>query len=73
MNMKTSTQPIEGNQLISVNEAAKRLGIVRRTLERQVSRRNFPQPLKIGAKSLYAVSDVEAYVRKLMEQRSAMA
>jgi len=71
--MKTSTEPIGGNQLISVSEAAKRLGIVRRTLERQVSRKNFPPPLKIGAKSLYAVSDVEAYVRKLMEQRSALA
>jgi excisionase family DNA binding protein len=71
--MKTNAQPIGGSYLISKNEAAKRLGIHRRTLEREVSRKHFPPPLKIGSKSLYAVSEVEAYVTKLMDQRSAMA
>ena len=73
MNVKPISQPISGSYLISKNEAAKRLGVHRRTLEREVSRNHFPRPLKIGAKSLYAVSEVEAYVRRLMEQRDAMA
>jgi excisionase family DNA binding protein len=56
-------------ELLSVREAAHRLGVSRRTLERLVNRREFPPPLKIGTKSLYATSDLKAYVEKLFTAR----
>jgi excisionase family DNA binding protein len=72
--MNSSTQSSNGGSpLLSVRETAQRLGIARRTLEREVSRRKFPPPLKIGSKSLYAESDVEAYIAKLKEQRAAIS
>jgi predicted DNA-binding transcriptional regulator AlpA len=64
-----SVQPAGDCFLLSVREVARRLGIARRTLEREVSRKNFPPPMKIGAKSVYSVSDVETYVAKLKATR----
>jgi excisionase family DNA binding protein len=58
--------------LLSVREAAHRLGVSRRTLEREVCRKKFPPPMKIGSKSVYLVSDVERYVQSLLAQREAM-
>ena len=57
------------SRLRSVKEAARRLGVCRRTLEREVCRKKFPPPMKIGAKSVYCVSDVDAYVARLREER----
>jgi excisionase family DNA binding protein len=72
--MNTASQTSkEESHLLSVRETAQRLGIARRTLEREVARKKFPPPLKIGSKSLYTESDVEAYVAKLKEQRIATA
>jgi predicted DNA-binding transcriptional regulator AlpA len=64
-----SIQAPEAPRLRSVRETAHRLGVSRRTLEREVCRKKFPPPLKIGSKSLYFVTDVECYVAKLREQR----
>ena len=57
--------------LLSVRETARRLGVARRTIEREVSRRRFPPPLKIGSKSVYRVTDIERYVRTLVEERNS--
>ena len=70
--MKSSIQT-ESTLLLPVKETARRLGISRRTLEREVSRRKFPPPMKIGAKSLYHVSDVERYVTALLAMRDGAA
>lgn len=56
-------------RLLSVKETAKRLGIARRTLEREVYRKKFPPPVRIGSKCLYFVADVEEYLARLREQR----
>jgi predicted DNA-binding transcriptional regulator AlpA len=61
------------NRLLSVKETAIRLGVARRTLEREVSRKKFPPPVKIGAKSLYFVSDVEQYLTALRAARDGAA
>lgn len=60
----------EENRLLSVKETAHRLGVSRRTLERQVANGAFPGPLKVGCKSLFFVADVEAYFAKLRAQRA---
>ena len=63
----------EEKRLLSKGETARRLGVSRRTLEREVSRKKFPPPLKIGTKSLWESTDVETYVVKLKEQRDHAA
>ena len=67
--MENIIQSDGDNYLLSVREVVRRLGIARRTLEREVSRKRFPRPLKIGSKSVYRVSDVERYVRSLVAER----
>jgi predicted DNA-binding transcriptional regulator AlpA len=57
------------SQLLSVRETAHCLGVSRRTLERIVSRGQFPPPLKIGAKSLYTAADIESHIAKLVAAR----
>ena len=61
----------EVSRLLTVKEAAHRLGVCRRTLEREVCRKKFPPPMKIGKKSVYLVSDVNAYVDRLQQARGA--
>lgn len=67
--MNTTTPPHEEERLLSVKETAIRLGVARRTLEREVCRKKFPPPVKIGAKSLYFVSDVDRYLATLRTVR----
>lgn len=63
----------EAPRLLSVIAAACRLGIARRTLEREVQRKRIPPPLKIGSKSLYDVADLDRYVAMLKAERDATA
>lgn len=69
----SSVIPMQEKFLLSVREAAHRLGVSRRTLEREVCRKKFPPPMKIGAKSVYLVSDVESYVARLKADRDSAA
>ena len=57
------------SRLLSVRETARLLGISRRTLEREISRKRFPPPVKIGSKSLHHLSEVEAYIAQLRAAR----
>jgi predicted DNA-binding transcriptional regulator AlpA len=59
----------EQRWLLSIGEVAGRLGICRRTLEREINRGRFPRPLKIGKASRWEVGDVVAYIERLGEQR----
>ena len=63
--MSAETIPSRENSLLSVPEAARRLGVCRRTLERLVAEKKFPPRLKIGRRSLVAASDVETFVANL--------
>lgn len=55
--------------LLTIDEAAKRLAISKRTLEREIAAQRFPKPLKIGRSSRVPESDVQAYVAALRSER----
>jgi len=57
--------------LLSMDEAAERLRVSRRHLEREIEEKRFPLPLKIGKSSLISPSDVAAYIRFLKKERDA--
>lgn len=59
-----------GNRLLPVKEAAKRLCVSRRTVERLVANGSLPPPIKIGTKSLHLLSDLNKYVDDLVARRS---
>lgn len=57
------------NQMLSVYEVAKRLGICTRGVRRLVAAGALPPPVKVGASSRWFESDVFAYLEKLKSQR----
>ncbi|SDS31981.1 transcriptional regulator, AlpA family [Opitutus sp. GAS368] len=59
----------EVQHLLTLNEAARRLNVSRRTLERLISQWKFPHPVKINHSSRVLLSDLEGYVAKLVAQR----
>lgn len=63
------SEALQEEALLSVRDTARRLGVSRRTLEREVSRGKFPPPMKIGTKSVYGLSDLRAYIEKLKASR----
>ena len=67
--LQPAPQP-EESRVIAPGLAARLIGVSRRTLERLVQRREFPPPLKVGSKSLFFRSDVEAFLKRLAEQRN---
>ena len=52
-----------------VEEAARRLGVSRRSLEREMAAGNFPSPLKIRGRSVVLESDLQAYIEKKKRER----
>ena len=63
----------DGRLLVTVKEAAFRLSLSVRAFYREIAAGRFPQPLKIGRASRVAVADVNAYIGRLHDQRSARA
>ncbi len=59
------------HELLTLPEVAARLRVNRRTLERLIAAKEFPAPLKIGARSLVPLSDLEAYFAQLFRNRRA--
>lgn len=57
--------------LLTLRQAASRIAVCRRTLERLIASGKFPPPLKIGRSSRIPESDVNAYVAKLIANRGA--
>ena len=55
--------------LITLEQAAQRLAISRRTLERLIAAGEFPSPLKLGRSSRVAVQDVDGYCEQLRARR----
>lgn len=64
-----STDIVETPLLITFEQAAQRLALSRRTLERLISAGEFPAPLKIGRSSRFSIRDVEHYCEHLRERR----
>lgn len=60
---------VEEPVLLTINQAAARLAICRRTLLRLVAGGKFPAPVKIGRAARVPVSDVRAYLARLMQAR----
>lgn len=58
------------DRLITLAEAAQRLAISKRTLERLISAGQFPAPLKIGRSSRVSTEDVATYLAKLRQRRA---
>jgi len=55
--------------LLTLKQAAQRLAICRRTLERLIAAREFPRPLKIGRASRVPIQDLTTYLTGLRRQR----
>lgn len=68
MNIIASTQE---HSLLTLKQAAQRLAISRRTLERLIASGQFPPPLKIGRSSRVAVDDVQTYIAQLVNGRAS--
>jgi excisionase family DNA binding protein len=66
MNSVTVEQPL----LLSLDDAAQRLSVSRRTLEREIVHGRFPQPVKIGRSTRVSFAALEAYIRKLTGEGS---
>ena len=60
----------EDTQLLTMPEAAASLRVHLRSLQRLVAAGEFPAPLKIGGRSLVPMSDVGAYIEKLIRRRN---
>ncbi|MBK9989787.1 MAG: helix-turn-helix domain-containing protein [Verrucomicrobia bacterium] len=61
-----NTSSIPPVYLITLVEAAKRLSISRRTLEREIVRGRFPTPVKVGSCSRVPVAALENYLALLV-------
>lgn len=67
-----SNSSVETPRLLTLNEAARRLSICRRSLERLIAAQQFPRPFKVGPKlrsSRVPESDVAAYLAKRQAAR----
>lgn len=69
MQTAVSLSSDDSSRIIPVGKVAYLLGVSRRTIERLVSRREFPPPLKVGARSFFFRADVEAFLARLAEKR----
>jgi excisionase family DNA binding protein len=67
--MEVNPMHFPDHQLHTMPEAAARLRVCKRTLERLIAAKEFPAPLQIGGRRLVPVADVVAYVERLMSQR----
>jgi excisionase family DNA binding protein len=59
----------EAPLLITLEQAAQRLAISRRTLERLMAAGEFPAPLKLGRSARVEAKDVDAYCVQLRARR----
>ncbi len=56
-------------RLVGLNEAAARLGVCKRTVQRLISSGELPWPVKLGSRSLLLESDIQDYLQKLIKTR----
>lgn len=62
------TLPDTTEQLVSVETAAARLDVSRRSLYRLIARKELPRPLKVGRCSKLCASDLTAYIQRLQHK-----
>lgn len=61
----------EVSDLLTLPVAARRLSVCRRSLERLIAAGEFPRPVKVGSASRVPVTDLQAYIAKLLANRGA--
>lgn len=71
-NLKTGND-VSGVSLLTLKQAAQRLAISKRTLERLIASGLFPAPLKIGRASRVTEIDVSSYLSQLLQERTRRA
>jgi len=67
--MDTQTPP-ELPEFVTLDQAAERLSVCRRTLEREITRGRFPKPIRIGRSVRIPVSVLREYIDKLLASGS---
>jgi excisionase family DNA binding protein len=65
----STENPAEVQHLLTLNQAASRLAVSRRTLERLIAEWKFPHPVKINHSSRVLLSDLEGYIAKVAAAR----
>lgn len=70
--MENTTQTTEQDRLISLRQAASRLGISTRALYRLMAKGDIPPPVKVGGASRLYESDLNAYMDQLKEKRQKL-
>ena len=66
----TPTNTNEPERLVSIRQAASRLGISTRAIYRLMARRELPPPVKVGGASRLYVSDLDTYLDGLKAKRA---
>lgn len=51
-------------QLVDIKQVAEKLNVSTRTIERLMSRRKFPKPIKIGRQNRWREGTIEAWLAK---------
>jgi predicted DNA-binding transcriptional regulator AlpA len=51
--------------LINIEETAKTVSLSQSSIKRMVADKNFPEPIHLGSRVLWRVSDIEEWVGKL--------
>lgn len=59
--------------LLTINQVVERLGVCRRTIEREIQRKRFAPPVKIGSASRWPETDLSAYLELLKAERGHSA
>jgi excisionase family DNA binding protein len=62
---REATPAPETNLLISINEAARRLSVCRRTLEREMAAGRFPASVRIGSARRVSLAALQDYLKSL--------
>lgn len=68
------SEPILDQHLVKVDKICKRLSISRATICRLMKQEHdpFPAPIKIGKSSLWALSEVDAWVQQQADNRARL-
>jgi excisionase family DNA binding protein len=67
-----SNDSTEAPRLLTLKQAAQQLAVCRRTLERLIAQKEFPEPLKVLGSSRVHPSDVSAFIEGLIQKRGAV-
>ena len=69
METKRKLSEFINEQLIGLREFAELLGVTPRTVYRLIQGGHFPKPVKVGHSVRFPVSDVQAYIERLKQER----